>query len=185
MGPLGRALYGQTATEVRGCEFSGQLNRALDTLKALSPIVIPSAVPGIRDQLARIAATAAGDKGFVASPVISVDFLGSTMKVQSGDPSTECNLRLEALLKGLSVGYAGGVTPLPHESWLMPERASIAATIPSSSLEENETARLSFVAAARRVGNTALCQLKAMVGTESKCKKFKDSDPFSSWRLPG
>ena len=77
-----------------------------------------------------------------------------------------------------SVGYAGGVTPMPHESGLLTDRATQTDTIPASSLEENETARLSFITAARRAGNTALCQLKAMVDTDHKCKKVKDHDPF-------
>ncbi len=99
------------------------------------------------------------------------------MRIPSGDPAKEVSFRLEAVLKNMSVGYAGGVTSLPYETWLFPERASIEAVVVKDHLLENEVARNTFNTVARRNANTMLCQFRGMV-EDRKEKNYLDLDPF-------
>ena len=78
----------------------------------------------------------------------------------------------------MSVGYAGGVTSLPYETWLFPERASIEAVVVRDHLLENEVARSTFNTVARRNANTMLCQLRGMV-EDHKEKNYLDLNPSS------
>ena len=127
------------------------------------------ALPGTRQQLGELAAAAGTDSFFTPSAVIEVQYHKATLKIPSGDPSVEVNYRLEAFLRGLSVGYHGGLTPLPHETWMFPGRAQKMATVSAALLPDAEEAREHFIATARRSALFCIHDLKLLLAHNFVC----------------
>ena len=129
---------------------------------------MPAIIVDVRTELATLAEEAAANECIVPDTVIAVPFCGVTLQIPSADACSEVNFRLEAALKDLSMGFDGGVTPLPHEEWLFPERAGKPAVVGKDLLADNEVARTHFLTQARRGANTMMCQFTAMVSQEKK-----------------
>ena len=177
-GELGKALYKDALSKVQAAHWTQRVTVALqDFAKLKAHDEVLNSLPILRKDLADLAAEAGRDKLFVASPTISVEFLGAKLKIQSGDAAKEVNIRLEATLRNMSVCFNGGGVPLPHEAWLFPERAAVKALVPREELQDNGAARTLFNMTARRNANTMLCQLVSMVD-DSKAKIYLDLDPF-------
>ena len=61
-----------------------------------------------RTDLADIAALASADDCFVPAAFVDVEYLEGVVRIPTGCASTEVNVRLEALLRSLSVGFVRG-----------------------------------------------------------------------------
>ena len=121
-GEVGKALYASKWGQVRGDHFSEKVNGAMTAWEAMSPSAKLMALEPTREELCSLAAEAMADPLFAPNAVTEVTYLGTKLEIPTSDANTEVNFKLEAALRSHSVGFDGGVKPLPHEAWLLGHR---------------------------------------------------------------
>ena len=179
-GDLGKSLFKKRQGTVKGTHFSAKVQKSIAAFAAMPDTAKMLCLHTTRTDLAEIAAMASADECFEPAAFVNVTYtyLEGVVRIPTGCASMEVNVRLEALLRSCSVGYAGGVQPLAHERWLVGHRADVPAPIPASAMNENEIAREQFCIGARRGAHEQLCQLVGLVDSEKKRKSYTDHDPF-------